>query len=524
MGIPVYFKTLVQDYHTDILQSVAESEPLDTLCIDLNCLIHPCCRKVTHQEESTDESRMRQVIIESLDSLIEITGVSNTLYIAIDGVAPKAKMKQQRQRRYKSIYEQKPWDTNAISPGTHFMTSLHECLREWISNKDAKVVQNPLHIILSDSNEPGEGEHKIVRYLKEHGTQNRLPTAKCAIYGLDADLIMLGLVVNQPSLYLLRERTEYNIEGCDDDYIYLHIDHLKSHILTELEMDSRGNKDSCDRYIHDYIFLCFFLGNDFINHNHTLSLRYKGLSYLLQTYKKLQQRYQGYFQLVDIHSETIIHMTFFKEFVKELSLQESRILDTTRMIRSKQSTKLKIKYRDEYNMWTQFCQTHKSTPTSTSTSTHIPYEMIHEFQTSYPHDTYKEMIQSLPLFYDSPNVHDAQASAQAPTNHVLCQDYMDSLVWTAHYYFKGCSDWSWCTQTHLSPTLKDFSQWLHKETPHISHTISEPWSISQQLSYIFPPQSHSLHSHPINSKSQSNPQLVVDVQGCRYLWEAPLIG
>ncbi len=521
MGIPVYFKTLIQDYHTDILQSVTDSEPLDTLCIDLNCLIHPCCHKVTHQEGSTDESRMRQVILESLDSLIEITGVSKTLYIAIDGVAPKAKMKQQRQRWYKSIYEQKPWDTNAISPGTHFMTSLHECLRDWISHKHGP------QIILSDSNEPGEGEHKIVRYLKE--TENEMPSAKCAIYGLDADLIMLGLVINQPSLYLLRERTEYNIEGCEDDYIYLHLDNLKSHILTELDINSRGNKSQCDRYIHDYIFLCFFLGNDFINHNHTLSLRYKGLSYLLQTYKKLQKCYQGYFQLVDIQSDSLIHITFFKEFVKELSHQESRILENTRAIRTKQSHKLMMKYKEEYTTWITFCNTQNHPHQS-----HIPYEMIHDFKTTFPQDTFQEMIQSLPLLYETDvksginvvkqdvNVVKQDVNSVKQDTMMICQDYMDSLMWTARYYFKGCSDWSWCTRTHQSPSLNDFSKWVQSQWSHKETLVtSDPWTISQQLSYIFPPQSHTLHSHKI-CKSPP-PRLVIDVQGCRYLWEAPMV-
>ena len=64
---------------------------------------------------------MIQKIISKIEELIEYTQVSDLLYIAIDGIPPKGKMKQQRMRRYKSVLEKKLWDTNAISPGTYFM-------------------------------------------------------------------------------------------------------------------------------------------------------------------------------------------------------------------------------------------------------------------------------------------------------------------------------------------------------------------------------------------------------------------
>ena len=48
----------------------------------------------------------------------------------------------------------------------------------------------------------------------------------CVVYGLDADLIMLSMIRKQ-NILLLRERTEYNIEGLNCNYIYLHIKLLK---------------------------------------------------------------------------------------------------------------------------------------------------------------------------------------------------------------------------------------------------------------------------------------------------------
>jgi len=85
-------------------------------------------------------------------------------------------------------------------------------------------------IIFSDTTERGEGEHKILQYIKKNNIQ------KSVIYGLDADLIMLSIVSNKENIYLLRERTEYNIEDTDNDYIYLNIDKLKELITSKTKI------------------------------------------------------------------------------------------------------------------------------------------------------------------------------------------------------------------------------------------------------------------------------------------------
>ena len=162
MGIPVYFKTLISQYQDDIL--VKHSVDIDVLCLDLNCLIHPCCRSVMSSDDPTNEDKMIETILASIETIIAYTNLSDTLYISIDGVAPKAKMKQQRQRRHKSIYEKKPWDTNAITPGTEFMNDLSTYLQK-VLKTDSYFKTIPT-CILSDASVPGEGEHKILQYLR----------------------------------------------------------------------------------------------------------------------------------------------------------------------------------------------------------------------------------------------------------------------------------------------------------------------------------------------------------------------
>ena len=107
---------------------------------------------------------MIEKILFEITRLIDYTEVSELLYIAIDGIAPKGKMKQQRMRRHKSELErkyskEKRWNTNAISPGTFFMKRLNTELKKYIQEFKIKI-------ILSDSDERGEGEHKILHYIK----------------------------------------------------------------------------------------------------------------------------------------------------------------------------------------------------------------------------------------------------------------------------------------------------------------------------------------------------------------------
>ena len=114
MGIPVYFKNLINDYN-DICFSQNNKLFIDNLLFDLNCLIHPCCRG------ETNELQMYQKIVESIVTIVNVVNPQNLIYIAIDGPCPKQKMHQQRSRRFKSSKENKAWDTNAITPGTKFM-------------------------------------------------------------------------------------------------------------------------------------------------------------------------------------------------------------------------------------------------------------------------------------------------------------------------------------------------------------------------------------------------------------------
>ena len=114
---------------------------------------------------------------------------TSTFFVAFDGVAPLAKMEQQRTRRYKGAHfdvqntsATSDFQLSSITPGTLFMNKLmKEIQKEFLGIPT---------VMVSTSNEEGEGEHKLFQHIRDHGNPE---TDVTVVYGLDADLIMLSL-------------------------------------------------------------------------------------------------------------------------------------------------------------------------------------------------------------------------------------------------------------------------------------------------------------------------------------------
>ena len=173
MGIPLFFKKLCDDYPESIVKNINTMNGSfnDTfLFLDLNCAIHPCCRKIVEMDYNSLKKDIyeKKMIVSVINYIKKLESRVNPklVYIAVDGVAPMAKIIQQRARRFKNALDRddESWDTNAISPGTEFMEKLNEALFNY-----TKREQEEIKYVLNDSSVPGEGEHKIVNYIRENG-------------------------------------------------------------------------------------------------------------------------------------------------------------------------------------------------------------------------------------------------------------------------------------------------------------------------------------------------------------------
>jgi 5'-3' exoribonuclease 1 len=95
------------------------------------------------------------------------------------------------------------------------MTRLSNQLRYFINKKISEDSNwAKVTVVLSGHEVPGEGEHKIMEYIRLARAQpDYNPNVRHCLYGLDADLIMLGLLSHDPHFCLLREEVKFGGGG-----------------------------------------------------------------------------------------------------------------------------------------------------------------------------------------------------------------------------------------------------------------------------------------------------------------------
>jgi 5'-3' exoribonuclease 1 len=226
MGVPFFFSHIVKNYPRIIKKYVSNILKVDNLYLDCNSIIYDAYSKMEFDKltESITISIIKSVI-SKIEEYINIIQPSKMVIIAFDGVAPVAKLEQQRSRRYKSWYQNEisriifkkekedPWNTTAITPGTKFMSELNNNISKYF-NKTVSKNLNVTEIVVSGSDNIGEGEHKLFSYIRSNLTKHIDETT--VIYGLDADLIMLSInhLPICPNIYLFRE-TPHFIKSID---------------------------------------------------------------------------------------------------------------------------------------------------------------------------------------------------------------------------------------------------------------------------------------------------------------------
>ena len=299
MGIPSYFSHIVREYG-NIIKRYEKNKKMDNLYMDSNSIIYDCLFSLLNSYDGDNEKFEKKIIaavISKIEVYISIIEPTNCLYIAFDGVAPVAKMEQQRNRRYKSYLEKEikkkldsnykeTWDRTAITPGTKFMDKLKK-IKKYFEKNHKRYNLNKIIVSLAD--EKGEGEHKIFQYIRDNKTQHQKQST--VIYGLDADLIMLCInhLSISKNIYLYRETPEFIKSINSDlepnkDYI-LDIPKMAQILTKKLNGYKTPSTIIEKNKLYDYILICFFLGNDFMPHFPALNIRTNGINILMSAYE-----------------------------------------------------------------------------------------------------------------------------------------------------------------------------------------------------------------------------------------------
>ena len=259
-----------------------------------------------------------------------------SLFIGIDGVVPIAKMNLQRLRRFKSpvlkewdneikkkfnIFKEELFDTNQITPGTDFMKELGKNIKDSLMNGKLKLKKN-VKAYFSDSNIPGEGEHKVMEHIRKSDIDKE---DNICVYGLDADLIMLTLIQENNNMYLLRENTHINSVDETIKFLYVSIYDLKVNLFSEINSNFINNFDKTyvmQNIVNDYVFLCFLLGNDFLHSLPSLKINTGGIDFILKIYCNILKKIDNQLVLKSKSGIFSINHKFLLNIFKHLSNSE----------------------------------------------------------------------------------------------------------------------------------------------------------------------------------------------------------
>lgn len=354
MGVPKFFRWLSERYPA-ISTLIAESRipEFDSLYLDMNGIIHNC----THSDSDSPTFRMTEdqmfiAIFNYIEHLFGKIKPKKLFYMAVDGVAPRAKMNQQRARRFRTALDaetakekaiqqglempkEDAFDSNCITPGTEFMQKLTQQLKYFINKKISEDTDwQGVEIVLSGHEVPGEGEHKIMEYIRCSKAQPDYESnVRHCLYGLDADLIMLGLLSHDPHFCLLREEVTFGRQVSKkpkelehQNFYLLHLSMVREYL--ELEFQELKQENALDfpfdmeRVIDDFILMAFFVGNDFLPNLPNLHINEGALALMFKLYKEVLPKMGGY-----INEQGVINVQRLGMLVSSLSSVEYRFFE-----------------------------------------------------------------------------------------------------------------------------------------------------------------------------------------------------
>ena len=264
MGIERFFSAINKNFN--VIDNIKDYSKLtcNVLLIDFNSIIHNISSKLISKLNKKNDLLTKDRLVDDLEELIIIEVKNyideliekvtcNLVYIAMDGVPTFSKILEQKKRRFiGELIEELigkyslpfTFNKNVISPGTKFMRKMSDYL-----NKSKFSVK----IKISDTDETGEGEFKILDYVLNNNLKDII------IYSPDADLIILAMIIWSEDSKIKILRYDQNTDILN----IIHINQLVDYLLFYYE-EKINKKIDQKKYILDLCFIFTVFGNDFL--------------------------------------------------------------------------------------------------------------------------------------------------------------------------------------------------------------------------------------------------------------------
>lgn len=613
MGVPAFFRWLSKKYPSIVAEHQRGKDAkldLDNLYLDMNGIIHPC----THPEDKAPpetEEQMFTAIQEYIEMVLRMLRPKKLLYMAVDGVAPRAKMNQQRSRRFRASQESREkadqikqikdglrstgvdvdsfskkdnhFDSNVITPGTDFMLNLSASLRRWIDDRLSPdyddvdgIWPKDLVVVLSDASAPGEGEHKIMDFIrKQKASPDYDNNLSHCLLGSDADLIMLGLATHEMNFTILREEFVPNqprpceicaqyghiMSDCSGEeahpdeeiimpvapgFIFIRLPVLREY----LEKEAEGL--DLERFIDDFVFLCFFVGNDFLPHLPSLEIREGAVDRLLNIYRDLMKN-QSHKQYLTENG--IVDLRQVQKILSVLGQFEDQIFNQRKESDRRYQERLKRQKQQNGNQGRNAAWMKPET-TSGQRQQQGSNQLLNEAKElrlqGTPGDRLQAMNRAGQWDASQKRKRTDSGSDEEPDDDVqlgipgwkeryyfrkfdcavvtniadqVAREYVIGLCWVLLYYYQGCPDWQWFYPYHYAPFASDFRDIARIDVRF--NRSSKPFKPLEQLMSVFPAASSQnlplswrrLMSDPKSSIIDFYPSgFVIDLNGKKAAW------
>ncbi|KAK3912768.1 5'-3' exoribonuclease 1 [Frankliniella fusca] len=592
MGVPKFFRYISERYPclSELVKEYQIPE-FDNLYLDMNGIIHMCSHPNDFDPHfRITEERIFKDIFHYLEILFQIIKPRKLFFMAVDGVAPRAKMNQQRGRRFRSakeaeVLEKKAekrgeklpkearFDSNCITPGTVFMARLHEQLKYFVTEKMSNDPQwKGVKVILSGHETPGEGEHKIMEYIRWMKAQTGYdPNTRHCLYGLDADLMMLGLCTHEPHFSLLREEVKFGKQAKrtsvpeETKFYLLHLSLMREYL--DLEFQSLKDKlkfpYNIESIIDDWVLMGFLVGNDFIPHLPDVHIASGALPMLYNAYMEVLPTLDGY-----INVQGHLKLERFQKFMEKLAAFDINQFKETyadmKYFESKTNRKLgsKDSQGDKHPLNREELKTTepKTGISELDALIKATNEMVLEkffddedgdagilddeeeeeddvdvfASRIYDDDSDSEISETFrwEFHQHKKDYYRNKLEYGKVTEQVLrdqAEGYVRAIQWNLHYYYHGVASWSWYYPHHYAPYVSDICNF---KDITLSFDLGEPFKPFEQLLAVLPAASKSLLPAPYQELmiQESSPileyyppEFQTDLNGKKQDWEAVVL-